>query len=113
MDEGLSPKFTLDRSDSVTRHEAYTVRHRQRKFLENLEAHKEKLHKRTKETEELESELASEFPERTWSNVKTKPDHLQANNEANTSSRVVSKLNNMYRGNLNFPNATKFYLNLS
>ena len=113
MDEGLLPKFTLDRSDPVTRHEAYTVRHRQRKVLENLEAHKEKLHEVTREAEELESELASELPAQTWSDVKTKLDQLQANNEANTSSRVVSKLNNLYRGNLKFPNATKFYLNLS
>ena len=48
-----------------TRHEAYMVRHRQRKVSENLEAHKEKLQEDTREAEELESERTSELPEQT------------------------------------------------
>ena len=48
------------------------MRHCQRKVLENLEAHKEKLHEGTREAEELESELAIELPDQTWSDVKTK-----------------------------------------
>ena len=65
MNESLLSKFILDRSDPVTRDEAYTLRNRQRKVLENLKARTEKLHKGTREAEELESELASELPEQT------------------------------------------------
>ena len=38
IDEGLLPKLFLDSCDPVTQHEAYSVRHRQKKVLENIEA---------------------------------------------------------------------------
>ena len=43
----LLPKFTLTRSDPVTRHEAHTVQKPKDKVLESLEIHRKKLHELT------------------------------------------------------------------